>query len=177
VPVTRGVGPRTRRRENIRLRRCRGGAINAYYSLLKLVHVLAAIVAVGTNVTYFAWLAMVRRRAEQASQVLTGLQALDRRLANPAYAVLPVTGILMVLDGHLGFRTFWIATAIVLYVALAVIAGALFSPSLRRQVELATAEPGSSAYDRAARRTTVTGVITMVPVAAILYLMVIKPVP
>ena len=33
------------------------------------------------------------------------------------------------------------------------------------------------AYERAARRTMVTGVTTMVPVAAILYLMVMKPMP
>jgi uncharacterized membrane protein len=147
------------------------------YSLLKLVHVLAAILAVGTNVTYFVWLSAARRHPEQAPHVLPGIRALDARLANPAYVVLPVTGILMVLDGDLGFTTFWVATAIVLYVALAVLAGALFSPSLRRQVELASAGAEPPGYDQAARRTTVAGVITMLPVAAILYLMVIKPTP
>jgi uncharacterized membrane protein len=147
------------------------------YSLLKLVHVLAAIFAVGTNVTYFVWLSQARKHPEQAPHVLPGIKTLDTWLANPAYVVLPVTGILMVLDADLGFTTFWIATAIVLYIALAVIAGALFSPSLRRQVELATAGAEPPAYDQAARRTTVTGVITMLPIAAILYLMVIKPMP
>jgi uncharacterized membrane protein len=139
--------------------------------------VLAAIVAVGTNVTYFVWLSRVRKHAEQAPYVLPGIQALDRWLANPAYVVLPITGIFMVLDADLGFSTFWIATAIGLFVALAVIAGALFSPSLRRQVELAAVGVESSAYDQAARRTVVTGVITLVPVALILYLMVLKPTP
>jgi uncharacterized membrane protein len=139
--------------------------------------VLAAIIAVGTNVTYFVWLSSARKHPEQAPDVLPGLKALDTRLANPAYVVLPITGILMVLDADLGFTTFWIATAIGLYVALAVIAGAFFSPSLRRQVELATAAAEPSLYDRAAKRTTLAGVVTMLPVAAILYLMVIKPVP
>jgi uncharacterized membrane protein len=138
--------------------------------------VLSAIIAVGTNVTYFVWLSSARKHPEQAPHVLPGLKALDTRLANPAYVVLPITGILMVLDGDLGFTTFWIATAIGLYVALAVIAGAFFSPSLRRQVELATAAAEPSVYDQAARRTTLAGVVTMLPVAAILYLMVIKPV-
>jgi uncharacterized membrane protein len=123
--------------------------------------------------TVFVWLSRTRRHPEQAPHVLPGL----RRLANPAYVVLPITGILMVLDADLGFSTFWIATAIGLYVALAVIAGAFFSPSLRRQVELATAAAEPSIYDRAARRTTVAGVVTMLPVAAILYLMVVKPIP
>ena len=106
---------------------CRGGTISTY-SLLKLLHVLAAIVAVGTNVTYFVWLSRTRRHPEQGRYVLPGLSTLDRRLANPAYVVLPITGIFMVLDADLGFSTFWIATAIGLYVALAVIAGAFFSP-------------------------------------------------
>jgi uncharacterized membrane protein len=147
------------------------------YSLLKLIHVLAAIVAVGTNLTYFVWLARARKQPEQAAYVLPGIKALDARLANPAYVVLPVTGILMVLDADLGFTTFWIISAIVLYVAMGVIAGALFSPSLRKQVELATRGAEGSVYEQAARRTTVTGVITVIPIAVILYLMIVKPTP
>jgi uncharacterized membrane protein len=147
------------------------------YLALKLIHVLAAIVAVGTNVTYFVWLSRTRTRPEQGAYVLPGIKALDARLANPAYVVLPVTGILMVLDADLGFTTFWIITAIILYVAMGLIAGVLFSPALRRQVEIATSGDEPSVYAEAARRTTVTGIITMVPIAAILYLMVIKPTP
>jgi uncharacterized membrane protein len=147
------------------------------YLALKLIHVLAAIVAVGTNVTYFVWLSRIRRQPEQGAYVLPGIKALDARLANPAYVVLPVTGILMVLDADLGFTTFWIITAIILYVAMGLIAAILFSPSLRRQVEIATSGAEPSVYAEAARRTTVTGIITMVPIAAILYLMVIKPTP
>ena len=32
------------------------------YSLLKLVHILSAIVAGGTNVTYFVWLSRIKRQ-------------------------------------------------------------------------------------------------------------------
>jgi uncharacterized membrane protein len=124
--------------------------------------------------TYFVWLSRTRRQPEQCAYVLPGIKALDTWLANPAYVVLPVTGIFMVLEAELGF-TFWIITAIILYVAMGLIAGILFSPSLRRQVEIATRGAEPSVYAQAARRTTVTGVITMVPIAAILYLMVMKP--
>jgi uncharacterized membrane protein len=151
----------------------------SWYSLLKLVHILAAIAAVGTNVTYFVWLARIKGqpRPEQAV-VLGGIKALDARLANPAYGILPLTGVGMVLVGDIPFSTFWVALAIGLYVAVGVIAGMLFSPALRRQVELvANAEVGSDAYSEAARRTTMFGAITMLPIAAILYLMVIKPTP
>ncbi|MGH7542230.1 MAG: DUF2269 family protein, partial [Gemmatimonadota bacterium] len=90
--------------------------------------------------------------------------------------LLPVTGIVMVLVSDLGFTTFWIAVAIGLYVLVGVSAGALFVPALRRLTGIVEdAGPGSGAYAAAARATFTRGVITMLPVAAILYLMVIKP--
>jgi uncharacterized membrane protein len=149
-----------------------------WYLPLKLVHVLSAIVAVGTNVTYFVWLAAMKGRAPtQQTFALDTIKKLDARLANPAYGVLPLTGVIMVLisDG-LGFTTFWIAVAIGLYVLVGVIAGAFFAPSLRRQADL-VGEADSPAYEAAARRTRTTGLLTMVPIAGILYLMVIKPTP
>lgn len=149
------------------------------YSLLKLVHILSAIIAVGTNVTYFVWLARIKRqpRPEQAV-VLGGIKVLDSRLAGPAYAILPLSGIGMVLVGDIPWSTFWVALAIVLYIAVGVAAGALFGPALRKQVDLvASDEAGSQAYAVAAKRTTTFGAITMLPIAAILYLMVIKPTP
>jgi uncharacterized membrane protein len=144
---------------------------------LKLIHIVAAIVAVGTNITYFVWLAVARRDAARGADILRGIKTLDGRLANPACGVLPLTGILMVLDGHIGFTTFWVLGAIVMYALVGLFAALLFGPSLRRQTELAVAGTGAAAYEAAARRTTMTGLLTMVPVAVILYLMVMKPTP
>lgn len=128
--------------------------------------------------TYFVWLAAMKGRAPtQQTFALETIKKLDARLANPAYGVLPLTGVIMVLisDG-LGFTTFWIAFAIGLYILVGVIAGAFFAPSLRRQTDLA-GEAGSPAYEAAARRTRTTGLLTMLPIAGILYLMVMKPTP
>ena len=148
------------------------------YGWLKLLHIVAAIVAVGSNLTYFAWLRRVRRDPSGSRPIVAGIKAIDARLANPAYVVLPVTGILMVLDGDIGFSTFWIAAAIGLYIAMGVIAGIAFSPALRKQVALAEAgEAGSEAYATAVNRTITTGIVTMIPIAFILYLMVLKPDP
>ena len=143
------------------------------YQWLKLVHVVAAIAAVGTNLTYFVWLRLIRERSERSAFVLEGIQRLDRWLANPAYVVLPVTGIIMVLVGDLGFSTFWIATAIGLYVAMGAFAGIFFSPALRRQTAVAAGADGD--YAAAARRTTTTGIVTMLLIGAIVFLMVMKP--
>ena len=150
-----------------------------WYLPLKLVHVLAAIVAVGTNLTYFIWLALMRGRS-RSEQVfaLESIMRLDARVANPAYVVLPITGIVMVLIGDIGFTTFWIAVAIGLYVLLGVLGGALFAPAVRRQAALAETEgPEASGYEEAAQRTRTMGILTMLPVAGILYLMVLKPTP
>lgn len=63
-----------------------------WYLPLKLVHVLSAIVAVGTNVTYFVWLAAMKGRpSSEQSFALDTIKKLDSRLANPAYGVLPLT--------------------------------------------------------------------------------------
>ena len=151
-------------------------AITAYLAL-KLVHVVAAIVAVGANLTYFVWLQRAKRAA-QAEQVfaLQTVRSIDAFVANPAYVVLPITGIAMVLNAHYSFGTLWIATAIGLYVLVAAVAGALFTPALKRQITVVQTDgPRSPSYAAAARRTQITGVLTMTPIAAILYLMVVKP--
>lgn len=145
------------------------------YGWLKLVHVLAAIAAVGTNVTYFWWLRVARHGGREATTALEGITALDRRVANPGYIVLPITGVAMVLVGDVGFSTLWVASAIGLYVALGAFAGIFFAPSLRRQVELARDGHGGDEYAAAARRTLTTGMLTMLIIAVILYLMVLKP--
>jgi uncharacterized membrane protein len=150
-----------------------------WYLPLKLVHVASAIIAVGANLTYFAWLAAMRGRPQPAqSFALQTISTLDRRVANPAYGILPLTGVIMVLISPLGFTTFWIAVAIGLYVLLAVFGGALFTPALRRLTEIVDTEgPGAASYAEAARHVRSRGVLTMLPVAGILYLMVLKPTP
>ena len=134
--------------------------VESWYLPLKLVHVLSAIVGVGTNVTYFVWLAAMKGRPQsEQSFALQTIRWLDSRLANPAYGILPLTGVIMIIvaDG-VELTTFWIIAAIALYALVGVIAGAFFAPSLRRQTELvATGEVASGAYEAASRRTRTTG--------------------
>ncbi len=74
--------------------------------------------------------------------------------------------------------TFWIISAIILYALVGLIAGAFFAPSLRRQTEIvATEGSGAAVYEAAARRTRTAGLLTMLPIAGIIYLMVMKPTP
>src|SRR2546421_9971719 len=86
------------------------------FVVVKFVHVVLAIIAVGFNATYGVWLARVAREPiATQSFVLKGIKRLDDWFANPAYVLLAVTGVTMVLVGELRFTTLWIAAGIVLW--------------------------------------------------------------
>jgi len=69
------------------------------YLAVKYIHVLAAIVAVGFNVSYVVWILRAQREPVHTSFALKGIQFIDNRIANPAYGLLLVTGLLMVFMG------------------------------------------------------------------------------
>jgi uncharacterized membrane protein len=142
---------------------------------LKLIHVLSAITAVGANVTYAFWLRRGGTDRERLLYSIDGVRRLDRTIANPAYIVVLVTGVLMVLTGAYSFETGWIAAAIVLYILTAIVGLTLFAPALRRQQAEAERDPTSPAYAAAANRSNLFGVLTTVIVIVIVYLMVAKP--
>lgn len=146
------------------------------YAILKWVHVLAAITALGANVTYGVWLALAARDERSLVFALRGISFLDRRLANPGYVVLLISGLLLVWVGDLRLTIPWILIALILYVLTAVVGIVAYSPALRRQIALAE-NPGRTSveYRRAASRGTQLGILTSVLVVAIVFLMVVKP--
>jgi uncharacterized membrane protein len=92
--------------------------------------------------------------------------------------VLLATGIINVFIGHWGFTTFWVLTAIVLYAALALLGALVYTPTLRRQIEVIQAEgPDSPAYHALSRKGQIVGVTLAVTVIVIIFLMVAKPSP
>jgi uncharacterized membrane protein len=131
---------------------------------------------VGFNASYGIWLTRAARDPEHLPFALRGIKVLDDRFANPAFALLLVTGLIMVRLGHLDLTTFWLAAALVLYGTLVVIGIGVYTPTLRRQIalldELGAASPEFQALSR---RGTVVGVILAVDVVAIAFLMVTKP--
>jgi hypothetical protein len=145
------------------------------YLLVKYIHILAVITAVGSNITYAVW--NIRSRIEPAhmSFTLKGIKFLDDRIANPAYGVVLLSGLLMVIIGP-GFAHAWIVAALILFVLLVAVAIALYSPALRDQVKLAVAGDTSSGdFLALERRARVVGIGTLVIVRLILGLMVFKP--
>ena len=142
---------------------------------LKLIHVLSVIVAVGANVSYVFWLRLAGRDRDRIVFAIAGIRWLDRRVANPLYVLVLVTGILMVTNGLYSFETGWIATALILYVLVVVVGIALFAPAIRRQLAEAERDPASPGYAAAAARSTALAGATTLVVLVIVYLMVTKP--
>ena len=146
------------------------------YLLLKWVHVLTAITAVGTNITYGVWLTRAAREPQHLAFALRGVKNLDDRIANPAYGILLLTGMAMVGVGKVPITTPWLLTGLILFVILVVIAAAGYTPTLRRQVaSLDAGGPASPEYQKLAARGRQLGIVLGLIAVIIVYLMVTKP--
>ena len=147
------------------------------YLFLKWVHVLAAITALGANLTYLVWIRLGERSQPNLLHTLRGIQFLDERIANPGYGVVVVTGLLMVWVNRLTLLTSWITIPLILVLVVTVLGIVVYSPALRRQIQAAEAEgPTSASYQAASRRAMLAGALTTVLVVAIVFVMVVKPV-
>jgi hypothetical protein len=145
------------------------------YNLLKLLHILFAITAVGSNISYGIWQGLAGNDAERQSFVLRSVKFIDDRVANPAYLLLLASGLTLA-GWHWSYTTHWIAAAIILYVIVILVGFAVYSPALVHQIETLERDgPRSAAYRAAAVRATAVGIAIMVPVLAILFMMVVKP--
>jgi uncharacterized membrane protein len=146
------------------------------YVILKWLHVLLAIAAVGTNLTYGVWLGRAARDPAVLPFALRGVKVLDDRIANPAYGLLLVTGLAMVYVGSWSLTTPWILIALVLFVVVVLIGALGFTPTLREQIRLAEETgPASPEYQALSRRGTGLGIVLAVLVVVIVFLMVVKP--
>jgi uncharacterized membrane protein len=147
-----------------------------WYVIFKWLHILAAIAALGSNMTYGVWLGRVARDPQALLFTLRTIKIIDDRLANPAYGMSLITGLVLVFLGNWSLTTPWLMTALVLYGAAILLGFFGYTPILRQQIQLAeTAGPQSEAYARVARRGTMIGIILAIIVVAIVFLMVVKP--
>src|SRR5262245_2897964 len=147
-----------------------------WYEIIKFFHVVFAVVAVGFNATYGVWLARAAREPEHEAFTLRGVKFLDDRFANPAYALLLVTGLLMVWVGDLGLAQFWIIAALVLYAVAVGLGLFVYTPTLRKQIAVLQASGASSAEFRSlSGRGRTLGIVLGVDVIVIVFLMVTKP--
>jgi len=147
-----------------------------WYPLAAFAHVIAAIIAVGTNLTYVLWLRLAGRDRSRLAFAIGGIRYLDRRLAIPSYAVLLVSGLAMILSGRWSVRALWLEIAFALFVGLTYVGIVVFAPAIRRLLAAAEADPRSANYAHEARFTRLLFVISSGLLLAIVALMVFKPV-
>ena len=148
-----------------------------WYTLLKYLHVLLAITAVGSNITYGVWQALGAREPAHAPFVLNGIAFIDRRVANPAYGLLLITGLILLAVGQLGFRG-WVIASLLLFALLIVVAVGFYSRVVRQQIQVMDAEGvASAAYKRLDGQATTYGIVSLVIALLIVFLMVVKPFP
>jgi uncharacterized membrane protein len=146
------------------------------FQLIKFVHVLLAIVAVGFNASYGIWLARSANAPQTTqSHVLRTIKFLDDRIANPAYGLLLLTGLWMIFSAGIPVRL-WIALSIGLWLVLIVVGLGVYTPTLRDQIRVLESEgPGSEEYRRLSSRGRTLGIVLGIIVIVIVFLMVTKP--
>ena len=143
----------------------------------KYLHILFAITAVGSNITYAVWGARAKAEKDHLGFALRGIKFLDDRIANPSYGGLLVTGLAMTFVGGFSLTTTrFVQIGLVGFILLAAIAVALYSPTLSKQIRTLD-ESGwdSPAYQALDRRSTVVGIALAVTVLLIVLDMVVKP--
>jgi len=147
------------------------------YSLLKYLHVLLAITAVGSNITYGVWKMLGAREPAHAPFALRDISFIDQRVANPAYGGLLITGLVLLAVGQWGFRG-WVIAALILFALLIVVAVGLYSRVVRQQIQVMDTEGlASAAYKRLDGQATTYGIVSLVIALAIVFMMVVKPFP
>jgi uncharacterized membrane protein len=146
------------------------------FTIIKFLHILMAIIAVGFNISYGVWLARAARDPEHEEWAVGGIKILDDRFANPAYGLLLVTGLIMVWIAYPRITDLWIILALILYALAVVLGAAFYSPLLRKQKALLSdGRRDTDEYRRLTNRGRSLGILLAVDVVAIVFLMVTKP--
>ena len=147
------------------------------FTTVKFIHILLAIIAFGFNATYALWIIRAEKHPEHLDFALRGVKILDDYLANPAYLLLLVSGLTMVfLAGYNLLTTFWLITALVLWLVVIVLGYAVYTPTLSQQIRvLATSGAESAEFRRLSNRETGVGITLAVLVLLIVVMMVFKP--
>ncbi len=146
------------------------------YLILKWLHILCAITALGANITYFLWLFRVDKNRESLLFTLHTIKIIDDWIANPAYVLVFFTGAGMLHIAELRYATPWVLTSVIAYAVVSVLGIFVYSPLLKKQIKLAgSVGPDSVEYKRAASGSIYLGAFLSVLVVAITFLMVFKP--
>jgi len=148
---------------------------------LLFLHVVAAIVAIGPNFAYATIRDLGRHEPQHANFATRVSHEISARLVYPVGLVIPATGaaMILVLGIDLTSRAFWwLDVAIVIYVAVYLYSFFVQRRIVERIIDLTSSPPaggpppGLAAFATRAQRG---GTAMLVLLAAVAFLMVVKP--
>lgn len=147
------------------------------YPVVKLLHVLFAIIAVGFNLSYVVWLVKGKIQDQHLLFALNGVKLMDDKIANPSYVLSFLSGLLLAYLGGFNVLTVsWLLIALILFAVMGIVGFGLYSPTLKKQIEVLQ-EKGSASeeYKVIDRKQTTLGVTLFILALTIVALMVLKP--
>jgi len=150
----------------------------AWYPIVKFLHVLSAIIAVGFNLSYIVWFAKGKMEHAHLLFALKGIQLMDNYIANPCYILGLLTGGLLAwLGGYNILATGWIFYPLIIFAVMGVVAFGFYSPTLSRQIAILKEQGHESpAYEAIDKRQTLLGILLFFLALLIVVIMVVKPV-
>ncbi|HEV7330547.1 MAG TPA: DUF2269 family protein [Flavisolibacter sp.] len=150
--------------------------MNAYL-IIKFIHVVSAIVAVGLNCSYPIWFMAARRQHENLLFTLQGIKKMDDWVANPSYLISLATGLLLVYFGNYSFfDNRWILFATILFGMMGLVAFGFYSPLLSSLIKtLKTTGSNNEEYQRLDKKQIRLGALLIIIAMSIVFLMISKP--
>jgi uncharacterized membrane protein len=146
------------------------------YLLLKTIHILSAITALGANLSYGLLLFRAHREPQHLLFMLKTIRWIDGKVANRFYILVLITGLWMIWLYDYPFTLLWVWLSLTLFASVALMGILLYAPVLNQQIQLVERnQTNSDEYRKVNRKSNLLGISVTLMVLAILVLMVFKP--
>jgi uncharacterized membrane protein len=147
----------------------------SWYLVVKFVHVLVAIVAVGSSAGSSLWLRLAKRSLANLSFAIRSAKFLDEYLTRPGLIVLLLTGLWMAAS-RWSLALFWIRAALLLVLIVLVMLYAVVGALMQGLIRVIDTEgPTSSHWTRLERWFELIGGAAGLIIVVVVWLMVTKP--
>jgi uncharacterized membrane protein len=145
------------------------------YLVVKFMHILVAIIAVGSSAGSSLWLRLAIRSPSHLPFALRSAKRLDEVVTRPGLIVMALTGLWMAAS-RWSLSLFWVRTALILVVIVLVFLYAVVGPVLARLIRVTDIEGlATPAWKRSDRLFEGFGGAAGIILVVIIWLMVSKP--
>lgn len=145
-----------------------------FYDAVVALHVMAIVVAFGVVFTYPIVLPWLRRTHPGSMAIAHQVQGrLGRYVVTPAATLALLAGVYLASSADL-WGEVWVVVPFLILVAILGVGGAVFAPTERRLVELASGGADSEEYDATFRKLLVAQAIVAALVLVAIFFMVTK---